>query len=227
MKAGDDAAELNNVALDASLSRKKGQKPVTTAAVSFDHGSISAGPGMALVDLSARLPYSINGPSETGKFAAKQVKFARDTWPGLSGTMKVADGKFDFSANWPLLKEASLTAEGWVDSKGLGGTPRADLHLSIPKFTLSDPDELASFTSAVKDIQLTGAFSANARITLDRDQITPKITLTVDGESPEQAIHGEYSKHLDGHRVQQLSTDLDAGKSSASPSAMQPSANST
>lgn len=181
VKAGADAAELNDIAFDATLARKHGQKPAIAAAVSFDHGSISAAPGIAFMDVSARLPISMNAPADSGNFAAKQVKFAHDTWPGLSGTMKIADGKLDFSAKWPLLKEAALSAEGWVDSKGLGGTPRADLHLSIPKFKLSDPEELASLTSAVKDLQLTGGFAADARITLDRDQITPKITFTVDG----------------------------------------------
>ncbi len=181
VKSGAEAAELNDIGFDAALSRKHGQKPAILAAVSFDHGSVTAAPGIALVNLSARLPISLNAPAEPGNFAAKQVRFARDTWPGLSGTMKIADGKFDFSAKWPLLKEATLTAEGWVDSRGTGGTPRADLHLSIPRFMLSDPDELASLTSAVKDLQLTGAFAADAHITLDRDQITPKITFTVDG----------------------------------------------
>lgn len=181
VKAGSDAAQLNDVAFDAALLRQKGKKPVMSAAISFDHGSVSAEPGIALMDLSARLPISINAPAEAGQFAAGKVKFARDTWPGLSGTMKIADGRLDFAAKWPFLKEASLAADGWADSHGLGGTPRADLHLSIPKFTLSDPEELASLASAVKDTQLTGAFSADARITLDHDRITPKITLTVDG----------------------------------------------
>ncbi len=179
---GNQSAQLNGVAFDASMSRHaKDARPAIVATLSFDRGAVALAPGVALTELSARLPMSYNVKASPGSFAARSVKVGPDHWPGPSGTILLADGRLEAGAKWSPLKECAFAAQGWADTKGLGGTPRADLKVTLPRFTLSDPNEVGSLVSAAKDMQITGTFAANAHVSLDRGLITPTISLSVDG----------------------------------------------
>lgn len=150
--------------------------------------------GIALSDVALSVPISWNlletpkGELSVGSIAVQDKKF-----PPLSGAVQLADGKVVFDAAWPLLKNGTLAANGWVDV--MAAAPSLDITGSLPKFKIEDEKELGTLWASLQKIGITGTFSGDAHVKFDRGRLQPIVHLTAEDAKLTSA---EYDATVEG-----------------------------
>ena len=199
LAVGESAAALHGsfgkadaVVKSARVSGRAGLedgRPVVDTVVGFE-GAVAkcAGQGVLLSDVSARVPVRLNvaaskakdaAGTPAGKFTIGGVRYRDNTLPALTGTLSVADWRARFSARWPLLEQAVLSATGWLDVGS--GVPLGEVKAAIPRFEIHDEKELAGLFAEAEGLDLSGAFSLDARLRLLADRVVPSITFKAEG----------------------------------------------
>jgi len=189
---GEDGIRASYGELEASLGRLNasgslafgGKGPPRVAAVaSFEKGSVRhKGAGLAISDVSARVPIFWNEEARsTGEFTVGSITFGRERLPPLSGSLRVAGWRAGFAATWPLLKGATLGAKGWLSLEG--GVPRGELTASIPRFEMGEGNQLGTLVRAAGGLDVRGAFSLDARLSVLGKRVEPRVRLVAENAS--------------------------------------------
>jgi hypothetical protein len=137
--------------------------------------------GLDLTEIAANVPISWGGgkdnlDSRPGSFTVGTVSVGRDRFRPISGALKMANGAVDFSATWPVVEGATLTAAGHLEP-GDGGWS-GDVKASLPRFRLTDKSTLASMVTAARGFTLDGTFEADAELKLRDGQLDPRVTVS-------------------------------------------------
>ena len=135
-------------------------------------GGVVSSEAQALSDFSLTLPIVVGGPAKAGIFRVGEVTAGKRKFPAVEGTLKIADGRAEFTADWPLLKKLPISAQGWIDS-GL----RAEVNAKILPFTLSEVKELSELVPALAGLDMDGTISADAVMKLVAGKFTQRVTL--------------------------------------------------
>jgi hypothetical protein len=92
--------------------------------------------------------------------------------PSVTGTMSVANGRAEFTADWPLLKDVPIAAKAWIDT-GLQG----EVNAKVEPFELKDAKGLNELLPALADVDLDGTFSVEASVKLADGRASPRVTV--------------------------------------------------
>ena len=149
--------------------------------VAFRGGIIGHAPsGLTAWDIAGEVPVTANreGEAADGRFEIGSVALGKDKLAPLgklAGTMRVSGWRADFAAAWPLVKGATLNAQGWVD---IGrGTPQGELKAAIARFQIAEDNPPGKVLPALKGFDLRGAFTLDARLAFLGDRLDPVIRL--------------------------------------------------
>src|SRR5207249_2965733 len=113
--------------------------------------------GLALGDISARVPIIFNGSSDDGgALKIGSVAFHGTPLRPIAGSLQINNGRVEGTMEWQPATGAKVNATGWITS-GAGGA-KGHVTISAPKFQIESADAWRRVYPNGGDVEVTGTF---------------------------------------------------------------------
>ena len=137
---------------------------------------------LTLSGVEATVPIRIGGePPEFGAFRVASIRVADRTFPPQAGQIRVANGRGELKAAWPVIEETTVDLTAWIEHQA--GAWQGELSASTPSFALMDGQRLGRLVPAFKDLSITGEFELEARAPWRGGRLAPTFLLRLQGAS--------------------------------------------
>jgi hypothetical protein len=134
--------------------------------------TVKAGGNVFIESIAASVPITINSDAPiTSGFKTSEIVLGKDRLPPLGGSVSVAGGKIDMTADWPVLSTVLLQITGAYDNGVL------TLGAKVPPSKITDGRALGRLFSALGDVEVVGQVALDGRLVVTGGEVRPTLNL--------------------------------------------------